>query len=554
MRIKLFLTHSICFVLFSFYLNAQTDLLNYLPEKAGMIIDIDCGSLSQKVSRQELMEMKFFDSVFKKAKAESKQIFAEPTESGINYNDHLYLVFNMAGDDPNNYIAVYGKVSDEAKLSQLLQKIEDKTITRKTTGQNKMIISKNFLFAWNNTVFAVYAKTPFDKRSEAETRQTQAQKKKELALLEHKCIELLTPKTQNIITNKYFETMSRSKGDFKIWIDNNSLMSGLNRKGPWAAFNMNNPLQAHQKAIIVNFEKGKIVSNSYSYYDETTLPTVQNMYAEKINADLIKKIPSGNLLGLYALSIKPGAVKNFIENSGILKEFNNPDEQPGFDPITLLDHLKGDVVMAVTMPEHVNDDTSENKLPFSGARVFIAATINDEMKVNKFIDSLKLAIEEKRKQKDTVGDNEIVKKKDFLKGMKSSMKVENGVFLLTVGGAEEEAGTISANTYNNLVNEYGQRPTLMIIDLKAIMSMVLNFTNKMRHTEDQPEISGVFGMFDKMIISGGKFENDAMVTTQEVKFTNAEENSLNQMMKMIDLAFSAISKSSKVKDIKVKEN
>src|SRR6185503_4742942 len=101
------------------------DLLKYIPQKAGIVIDIDGGSLSQKLSRQDLMELKFLDSLFKKAKAESKEKFVDPSESGINNHDHFYIIIDKK-DDGNGNFTIFGKVSDESKLGQALQKVHDK--------------------------------------------------------------------------------------------------------------------------------------------------------------------------------------------------------------------------------------------------------------------------------------------------------------------------------------------------------------------------------------------------------------------------------------------
>ena len=550
---------------FSFCANAQgTDLVKYLPGKASIIIDIDGGSLSQKVSRQDLKELKFLDSLFQKAKAGSKELFVDPSESGINNHDHFYVIMNMKkdGESESGSVTVFGKVADEPKLSQVLQKVKDKEITRKTSGQIKMMMSQDFVLGWNNSVFVIHAVMPFKKWLGKETKVTLAEKKKELLILEKKCIELLTPKQQAFSVNKDFETFKQSKGDFKIWIDSKSMMDDFKQKGPWSAFGMNKLMQPDHQAIVVNFENGKTVSNSYSYFNETTLPIVKNTYGDKLNAELFKNIPPGNLFGLYAASFKPDGIKNFLESSGIMKEFKKEDKGPDFDPMVILENAKGDVVMAVTLPEQVYDDNAEPKNPFSSLNIFFAATVKDEAKVNKLIDSLKWVFEEKKKQNevDTTDSDVIVKESSWFKDVKLSTKVENGTFYLTINGARQ-IELVSTTRYDALVNEYGQRPTLMMFDMKTLMSLLTGFISKMPHSEaesqEQTEIFSMFEVFDKMIISGGKFENGVMVTTQELKFTNTDENSLKQMMKMIDLAFSALGKIGRkgtVKDIELKEN
>jgi hypothetical protein len=562
---------TLLFITALFCLNtiAQTnDLLKYLPQKAGIIVDIDGASISQKISKEELADLKFIDSLFKKAKAESKEKFVNPSESGLNYHDHFYLIIDKNEGDAGS-LTVLGKVTNEVKLSDALQKIHDKEVTRKTVGQNKMMMSKNFVFGWNQSVFVIHAKLPFDKHIPTETKLTPSEKKKELVALEKKCIELLTPKQQVNFTNKDLEAFIQTKADFKMWMDNKNLIREFSQGKQFFGMGLGSFLQPDHKTSVMNFEKGKILSSSSTFYDDSTLAAIKNIYGEKLNADLFKQLPSGNLLGLYAMSFKPEGIKSFIETSGLSKAFKKETEDESldsvivqkkkeFDPTIILDNFKGDVIAAVTFAEPVKDDEGESKSPFSNFNIFFAATVKDEARLNKLIDSLKKAIEEKEKKKeiDTLDDGSIEKRSSFFPDIKPAMKVENGTFYLTIsrGGSEQISTT---NKYDDLYKQYGQNPTLMMFDIKTLMSMLMGFTKKMHYAEGDSEMYFAFEVFDKMIMSGGKFENNAMITTQEVKFTNADENSLKQMLKMFDLIFSSFNKMKTekiVRDIEIKEN
>jgi hypothetical protein len=548
-------------VLLSFHTTAQTNLINYLPAKAGMIIDIDGSSLSQKLSWNELKEMKFFDSLLKKAEPVTRKMIAEPSETGINFHDHLYFVFNFngAGDNSENYFSLYGKIEEENKLSQLLATSEDKKIVHKTSGENKMLIGKDFLFGWNKSVFVLYTGAPFSKKNIIQAKQKESEKKKEnerkkeVTLLEKKCVELLTPHDKNIFSNKYFEEMAQRSGDIRIWVENDLLKNNLN-KGPLAAFKMNN-FKGEYKTVNINFEKGKIISHAYTYYDDSTSAFMQKMYAKKLNGELLKKIPGGNLLGLFAVSFKPKDIKDFLERSGMMKEFKTIDKEDSFNPMSFLESLKGDVMIAVNMPEHPSENEDQN--PFKNMQIFFAATVNDEKKVNRLIDSMKLVMEEKKRVKDSVHLDQdtlvVAKENNMFKNMKPAISVKDSLFILSFNEEHiAEFLTASNNKYDGLVKDYGDHPSILMFDLKTFMSIAMSSLKKQNNPNEDPEMYSFFEVFDKMIIASGKFENSAMLTTQEVKFTNSEENSLKQMMKMIDLVFSAITNSSK--KIKVKEN
>jgi hypothetical protein len=216
--------------------------------------------------------------------------------------------------------------------------------------------------------------------------------------------------------------------------------------------------------------------------------------------------------------------------------------------------------MAATFADPVLDDKGKSKNPFSNFNILFAATVKDEMKVKKIIDSLTTAMEEKKekeKEIDTLEDGRIEKHSNWFGDIKPSMKVENGIFYLTISRGGPGQIEMATNKYDDLYNEYGQRPTLMMFDIKTFMSMMMGFAKKMSSSEDEAESFPNFDVFDKMVTSGGKFENGAMISTQEVKFANADENSLKQMLKMFDHLFSAFGnlQSKKIeREIELKDN
>ena len=116
--------------------------------------------------------------------------------------------------------------------------------------------------------------------------------------------------------------------------------------------------------------------------------------------------------------------------------------------------------------------------------------------------------------------------------------------------------------HDKLISEYSKYPMLMVIDLKTILSIAMTFAKKdMARLQEDPnykedeEMFAFFEVFDKWVIAGGTFENGGLKSIQEIKFSNPDENSLKQIMKMFDLIFSAIIKTkSTVRDMELKEN
>ena len=95
--------------------------------------------------------------------------------------------------------------------------------------------------------------------------------------------------------------------------------------------------------------------------------------------------------------------------------------------------------------------------------------------------------------------------------------------------------TSSNSTITDLTDSYANHPSLFSLDIKAIANFAMQMSKK-KNNDGKQNASKVFESFDRIVFYGGKYENGAALSTAELQFSNKEENSLKQFIKIIEMA------------------
>ena len=148
-------------------LSAQNkELLGYLPGDAKVVVHVNLGKLSQKLSWQEITQMDFFQELMHKAGATAENFITHPAETGLDFSAGLYLAATIntpSEEDENagkgNYVVILGKMGDEKTFASLVKKNAGKKTTITTAGANNFILDKEASLAWNKSVFLLHIQT-----------------------------------------------------------------------------------------------------------------------------------------------------------------------------------------------------------------------------------------------------------------------------------------------------------------------------------------------------------------------------------------------------------
>jgi hypothetical protein len=192
--------------------------------------------------------------------------------------------------------------------------------------------------------------------------------------------------------------------------------------------------------------------------------------------------------------------------------------------------LNGDVTLAV-IRAHEYDEKDSVTAALNGLQLFLAASVKNKSKIEPLVNILQKPKEIKRDEE----GNEI-KPSGPLAGLKPAFLLTDSFFVASISpfAAEKFLNTNSNSVITELIAPYVSHPSLFSLDINAIANFAMQMSKK-KKKDDGQEGSKIFEAFERVVFYGGKYENGAALSTAELQFSNKEENSLKQFIKLIEM-------------------
>ena len=525
------LTQSIC-------LYAQQNPLHaYLPADAKAIINFNLPSLASKMKWQELQQLSFFEEALKDAPLHLQEILKDPASTGINFQSDLFIVLLPDPKNKTKSIPVlYGQLTDAAKFAATIQKISPKQKIN-TVGKLKILADNKNVFAWTSGLFvAPMSKdknlTPPLSKSEKNAQNTKAVATQTNQLIKQ-CQLLLTPAANPITNDSRFIDLTKEDGDMRLWLNRNmeKPKGKANKKdGVLKMMNWGIMQQGNYMAGVLRFENGKAVMQMKSYMSKT-MDSLYRLYpATNLNSALLKKLPAGQPIALISFSMSPEMLGAMMKASGAEKIIDSLTKKSSVKPMEVAEGLNGDLTLAVIRAyEYDEKDTVTAAL--NGLQIVLAASVKNKSKVEPLLNLLQKPKEVKRDEE----GNEIKPSGPFA-GLKPAFLLTDSFFVVSISpfAADKFLNTNSNSVITELIAPYVSHPSLFSLDINAIANFAMQMSKKKNKDGDQ-EASKVFEAFERVVFYGGKYENGAALSTAELQFSNKEENSLKQFIKLIEM-------------------
>ena len=143
-----------------------------------------------------------------------------------------------------------------------------------------------------------------------------------------------------------------------------------------------------------------------------------------------------------------------------------------------------------------------------------------------FIDQLQKPKEAKK------NEEEFEKKSNPFGGLKPALLLNDSFFVVSISSfaAEKFLSSTTENEVIEMTAPYAGNSSLFALDLKTIIGFAMQMSKKPQGEND--EMKQMMETFDKIFFYGGRYENGAMISTGELHFSNKEENSLKQFLKL----------------------
>jgi hypothetical protein len=493
-----------------------------VPADASMVLRIDAGSLSSKLGWEEIKQGELYKSMIKEVRDDFyRNLLEHPDSTGIDLQSDAYIFLNSRGR--GGYACVTFSIKDEKAFTLFMSKTaeegNDKIVK---AGDLSVIKDRGNVVTWSSKRFVAIADVPdmgTTRKFGDDEDGYSSRRMSEDSLLKF-ARDIHEMKTSNSLgNNEKFASLISDKADMHVWLNTGKLTAGSN---PYMSLIKANVLfEGNYTAMKVNFENGKIVMDSKSYYNKELAAFFKQHQAKNIDEEMLKKIPAGNVTGVFAMNYPPEGLKAFIKLLGVDGVVNDFLADLNITMDDFVKANKGDMVIAVSDFTYTEKERmmqfGDKSIPYKTtapeAKVVFATSVNDKPAFEKLMTALR------NKLNSSAG--EMFRQE----AGKIPYQLKDNWFV-----AGSDSGYINAfgstSTNHPFISKISGHPRGAYVDIQKIISGMKPSLNDSIARVIADESAKVW---QDIITYGGDFDDDVSTGHFEINMVDKNTNSLKQL-------------------------
>ena len=242
-----------------------------------------------------------------------------------------------------------------------------------------------------------------------------------------------------------------------------------------------------------------------------------------MNADMIKNIPSQNLLGVFAMNFKPEGIKELIKLTGMDGFINMYAQQAGFSIDDFVKANKGDIMLALTdlsmqnISTNPGDSTANYNFHKPDMNFIFSVAIGDKPSFQKLVEAGKKITNEMGKGEDTsiaYGQSDKV------------FAISNHQHFLNAYLAG------NANSKYDFLDKLNGHPIGLFVDIHKILTSIA--PEKQDNADSKEIMDESLKLWNNVYVTAGDFKDGGVTGHTEVNFVDQNTNSLKQLNHYFD--------------------
>jgi len=494
----------------------KNELGKMIPVNAIFVAQVNLKSMGDKLSWKEIQQT----AIYKKAISDSslgewrRKILENPSASGIDFEDGL--VFFTADNNGSKYFAAEGEIKSESDFTEFNKNFaENKTVT-KDGGISLLVLKENNVVGWNSGHF-IYIMNPgnsqyhFGKPEDGNNNQSTppADRSTEFTAL---CKNLFSLKTDSsLTTNENFAALLKENGDIHVYQNTDALINNSGELGMLGMLKLDAFLKGNASTYTIDFEKGKIDVSQKLFVSKELTDIVKKYMGKNINMDMIKHIPSTDIIGLMAANFKPEGITEMIKLTGVDGLINTYTQPMGFNLDDFSKATNGDWLIAFTDLQ-ISKDSNKINPDF---HYLFSSGIGDKASLDKILAAAKKTTGE-------MGQDSMI-----------NYEINDKVFALSNSSsfANQYLNGSSNNTFD-FSNQLSGHPFAFYFDIHKLLSQFSSVANKKPNRKAMIDQS--LNFWNNIISTGGEFNDGGFTFQTDVNLINKDTNSLKQLSNYLD--------------------
>lgn len=497
-----------------------------VPKDAGLVIYVNTASLSSKLSWQEIQQTQWFKKVSAKSEDSlARQLLDNPEKTGVNLQSDLvffakkqggkfYVVYEGELKDPAAFEALHKQMKPEAKIS----KVDDITVFH----ANEMSIS-----TWKGNRFISVIMAPMAPSYNFSPDADQAPKAIHPDTLINFAKSLYDLKSSASLTSDdRFNKLIKEQGDVHLWVNTDNFTGDL-MGDVLSATKMSDLIKGNISAFTLSFENGKIDAKSTSYYNEEMGKLLSKYKMKDIDADILSRLPSENLVGVMSFNYPPDGLREFLKVAGFEGMANGSLGKVGYSLDEFVKANKGDLLIAasdfeLTTEQRTIPSYEEGGTPYTYTKnnpkinVLFATSINDKAAFDKLVSVVK------EQTGGWSGDS----------SFRINYSLNDKWFAL--GNSVDQVNKFLAGDAKNkhaAIGKLAGHPVGFYVDLKKILT---TWNNATTDSTTKASLTESVNMWEDVIATSNGYSGGAVSGHFEINLINKSVNSLKQLNQYID--------------------
>jgi len=502
-----------------------------IPKNAMFVVDLNTKSLKDKLTWDDIKQSNWYNMLSTHVQGDyhltdaQKQILSNPEKWGVDLNNSL-IFFASKNSGTDGEVVLEGSIKSETDFEQFNKTFDSSATTKKDGDLNMLTLHDKAVVAWNDKHF-VYAFNASDATSKFPPMSGMSNQSNVVPLVDKSvtlssvCKSVFNLKSDSSLAeNEKFTNLLKENGDIHTWINSEEIMKSSSSLGMLGMLKLDVFFKDNISTYTVSFDNGKIDVTHKGYAGKEFTDFLKKYSGGNINTDMIKAIPSQNVLGVLAMNFKPEGIKELIKLTGMDGMLNMYTDKVGFNLDDFVKANKGDLTLAFTdlsMKKEVSDDST---MPATFTKpdfnVLFAVGIGDKPSFQKLIDAGK-KIEGEMGRNDTTisyGQNDKV------------FAITNHQHFLN----DYLAG--NANSKYDFIDKLSGHSIGLYIDIHKILSALS--TEKMNDSDHKQIMDASLNLWNNIYVTTGDFKDDALTGHTEINFIDQSTNSLKQLNHYFD--------------------
>lgn len=483
-----------------------------IPGNAIFVAQVNVKSLENKLSWKEIQKT----PIYKKAISDSsmgewrKKILENPSSSGIDFEDGL--VFFTADHNGSKYFAAEGKIKTESDFIEFNKNFAENKTSTKDGDISLLVLKENNVVGWNGDHF-IYIMNPenskyhIGKWEDGEKNQTNTPPADRSAEFSTLCKSLFSLKTDSsLATNDKYAALLKENGDIHVYQNTDAMINNSNALGMLGMLKLDAFLKGNASTYTIDFEKGKIDVSQKLYVSKELTDIAKKYMGKNINMDMIKRIPSNDIIGLMAANFKPEGITEMIKLTGADGLINTYTQPMGFNLDDFSKATNGDWLVAFT-DLSISKDSNKINPDF---HYLFSSGVGDKASLDKILAAAK-------KTTDEMGKDSMI-----------NYSINNNVFAVSNSSSfANQYLNGSSNNNFDFATQISGHPVAFYLDLHKLLSQFSSVANNKPNRKEMIDQS--LNFWNNIISTGGEFNDGGFTFHTDINLIKKDSNSLPQL-------------------------